>query len=152
MKRSPTQREQDRADLLAALTDAAERPIKANVLVAAAAGYTLDAIPDRVLHVAWHRAETDLRALRRTGHLVMDTAFLATYTRVDLPDSDLAGRLAETAAAREDELDARGRWAAGCRSTDVDPPRSARETRGVQTRTPPPAPGPATTPRPSARA
>lgn len=52
--------------------------------------------------MAWHRAFTDLRALARAGKLVMDTnGFLATYTRVDLPGSELA----ERQAARRQEWD-----------------------------------------------
>lgn len=111
MTRSRARIAQDRADLLAALTDAAERPVTVPTLVAAAYGYTLDTIPDLVLHAAMHRAGTDLRALYRAGDLVMDTPYIATYTRVDLPGSDLAEHAAARRHAREDEDDLRRQMA-----------------------------------------
>lgn len=107
MKRSRPQLDQDRADLMAALAEA-ERPIKAPALVAAARGYTLDTIPDRVLDIALRRASTDLRALERAGQLVMNTSgFVATYTSVDLPGSELADRLAQIEDGWEDENEVR---------------------------------------------
>jgi hypothetical protein len=112
-RRSKEQREQDRADLLAALAEA-ELPITAPALVAQARGYTLESIPDRVLDLALRRASTDLRALARSGALVLNTpGFVATYTRVDLPGSEMAGRLAESRDQWEDEAEVRrmvSRW------------------------------------------
>jgi hypothetical protein len=113
MRRTKDQIERDRADLLAALAEA-DRPIKAPALVAAARGYTLETIPDRVLDIAFHRASTDLRALERAGQLVMNThGFVATYTNVDLPGSELAGRLAQIEDEWQDEAEVRrmlARW------------------------------------------
>lgn len=105
MKRTAARLAKDRADLLAALQDA-ERPITAPALVAAVHGYTLDTIPDRVLFLAMRYASTDLRALARAGALVLDTrGFVATYTRVDLPGSELAEQQAEDRIIREDWRD-----------------------------------------------
>jgi hypothetical protein len=104
-RRSRDELERNRADLLAALEDAT-RPITAPALVAASHGYTLESIPDLVLHVAMHRGSSDLRALARQGKLAIDTpGFVATYTRVDLPGSELAEQQALNAAAREDVAD-----------------------------------------------
>lgn len=112
-RRSTAHRDQDRADLLAALAEA-ERPITAPALVAQARGYTLASIPDRVLDIALRRAATDLRAMARAGQLVLSTSgFVATYTRVDLPGSELAGRLADVREQWEDEAELRrmaARW------------------------------------------
>jgi hypothetical protein len=105
VKRSTAELRQNRADLLAALQEA-ERPIRAPALVAAAYGYTLDTIPDRVLHVVWSRSCTDLRALALAGHLVMDgSGHVWTYTRVDLPGSDLGEQRATNDAMRADVAD-----------------------------------------------
>lgn len=105
MKRSTAARNKDRADLLAALAEAT-KPVRANELAALAHGYTLATIPDRVLEIAWRRAMGDLRGLARTGQIVLDThGFVATYTRVDLPGSDLAEQQAANDAVREDWAD-----------------------------------------------
>lgn len=112
-RRTKDQRDQDRADLLAALAEA-ERPITAPALVAAGRGYTLDTIPDLLLDLALRRATTDLKAMAKAGQLVLSTpGFVATYTRVDLPGSELAGRLADIDERWEDEAEVRrmlSRW------------------------------------------
>lgn len=110
-RRSRAEVAQDRADLLAALVDAEERPVKAPDLIAAAHGTTVAACPDLVWARWYREGWTDLLAMRRTGVLVTSLTYAATYAIVDLPGSKLDQREREWRLARDDEDDLRRQMA-----------------------------------------
>lgn len=97
MARDRDQLDQDRADLLAALDEAPTRPVRADDLIAAASGTTVQAYPDATWDARLREGLTDLRYLSRHGALVTTSGHgpLRAYGYVDHVGSDLDRRNTE---------------------------------------------------------
>ena len=104
MARSRDELEQDRADLLAALGEAERLPIRADDLIAAAAGTTVQDYPDATWDARLRAGLADLRYLARHGQLAVQAPpQVCAWEYVDHVGSDLDQR----AVHREDLHDVR---------------------------------------------